>query len=152
MHGLRRSAEKRILTVTHDVALSRGDGWVEVQTTVDNTAEDHRLRLRLSAEVEGATYFASQPFCFVERKAGVDIATQTWEERALLERQTSGIVCKQNARGGPCFPFRLRPARMRRDGGGGDDDHPPGALSPVRKRAPGNGTASFPGGMCITIY
>lgn len=103
VHGLRRSAERRILTVTHDVALSRGDGWVEVQTTVDNTAEDHRLRLRLSAEVEGATYFASQPFCFVERKAGVDIATQTWEERALLERQTSGIVCKRNARGGLAF-------------------------------------------------
>lgn len=100
---MRRSEERRDLTVTHDVMLARGDDWVEVSTTVDNTVEDHRLRLRLSTGIEGSAYFASQPFCFVERAAGYDPATELWEERELLEKQTSGIVYKKNEQGGLAF-------------------------------------------------
>ena len=49
------------------------------------------------------TYFVNQPFCFVERKHGIDITTQNWKEKSIQEKQTAGIVCVKDNKAGIGF-------------------------------------------------
>ncbi len=65
---LRRSDDFAELTIDSYLTLRPGQPRVEVETIVDNTAEDHRLRVLLPSGAAGAkTYLADTPFDVVER-------------------------------------------------------------------------------------
>jgi alpha-mannosidase len=78
------------------VSLRRGARLIEVETRVDNAAEDHRLRLLLPTDIpEASTYLAQQTFDFVERPIPIDPATASWQEIEQVEKPFLGLqsVC-----------------------------------------------------------
>ncbi|WP_309119140.1 glycoside hydrolase family 38 C-terminal domain-containing protein [Paenibacillus sp.] len=90
--GIRRADDEVELVIDTYVSLSKGARHVDVRTVVDNAAADHRLRLKLPTGIRSSSYFVNQPFAFVERKRGFDLATENWKERDALEKQMGGIV------------------------------------------------------------
>jgi len=97
VHGIRRSHENGILKIYSTIGLSKGSKSVDVETTINNTVQDHRLRLKLPTGIDTQTYFANQPFAFVERKLGIDLKTQSWKECDVPEKQMSGIALMRNS-------------------------------------------------------
>ncbi|NUN93352.1 MAG: hypothetical protein HUU04_06190 [Verrucomicrobiae bacterium] len=84
----RHGAEERApLVVSHTVTLRRGRRVVEVETLVNNTIEDHRLRVLFPTDAAAAkTWFAQEPFDFVERKIALDASTANWQEAEVSEK------------------------------------------------------------------
>lgn len=97
--GLHRSCQTATLRMVSDVSLDRGDAMVRVETTVENTARDHRLRLLLPTGLAGGRYFASEAFCVVERDCGVRRETETWREAEPVEKAMSSFAGKRGADG-----------------------------------------------------
>lgn len=62
-----RSDQFSELIVDSFVSLRPGQRFVEVRTTVDNTADDHRLRVLLPSGTKARTYLADTAFDVVER-------------------------------------------------------------------------------------
>ena len=91
------------MDIVHEVTLAKGERKLTVKTTVDNTAMDHRLRLRLPTGIDGKSYFASQPFCIISRPTDEDVSTANWKEYGVIEKNTTGIVAKYDDRGGFAF-------------------------------------------------
>jgi alpha-mannosidase/mannosylglycerate hydrolase len=88
----RRSTDRVELPIVSLISLRRGARTVEVETTVENTAEDHRLRLLLPTDAEAAeTYLAHHPFDLVERRIALDPETVTWQEMELAEKPFLGL-------------------------------------------------------------
>lgn len=96
---LDRSEQKAELAITNIITLDRDSAFVTVETEIDNTARDHRLKLMLPTNVEGNTYFAGQAFCKVTRPVGTDPEKASWDEPECVERNMNGIVGKQSANG-----------------------------------------------------
>lgn len=101
--GLRRSEEYTTLDVVHYVTLARGERKLSVKTEIENTAMDHRLRLRLPTGIAGKTYYASQPFCIIPRETDDRPETAEWKEYGIIEKNTAGVVAKYGERGGFAF-------------------------------------------------
>jgi alpha-mannosidase/mannosylglycerate hydrolase len=100
----RRSKERVDLAIVSFVSLRRGAKVVEVETVVENTAEDHRLRLLLPSDVaEAKTYLAHHPFDLVERKIAIDPETATWQEMELAEKPFLGLQAVGAGRRGLAF-------------------------------------------------
>ena len=99
-HGIRRSQRDTTLKIVSKIGLSKGARGVDVETTVDNTACDHRLRLKIPTGIRSRSFFASQAFTVVERPVGVNAGTQNWKECDVPEKQTGGIVFKRDSDGG----------------------------------------------------
>ncbi len=88
----RPSTEQVILPITNLISLRRGAKVIEVETSVNNTAEDHRLRLLLPTDCgEALTYISHQSFDFVERPIAIDHATADWQEMEQVEKPFMGI-------------------------------------------------------------
>ncbi len=98
-NGVRRSDKYVTIPFVFEIGLSREARHVDVKLSFKNTAKDHRLRLVLPTGVEGDTYFAGQAFCCNERKIGVNVATETWREPDIIEKQMNGIVGKRDKDG-----------------------------------------------------
>ena len=64
---MRRVDQYVDLVIDSLVTLRQGRAFVEVKTTVDNVAEDHRLRVLLPSGVQTVTYLADSAFDVVER-------------------------------------------------------------------------------------
>jgi alpha-mannosidase/mannosylglycerate hydrolase len=79
------------LVVVSDVTLRRGARLVEIETTVENTAEDHQLKLLLPTDVTAETYLAHHPYDFVARAIALDTATADWQETELAEKPFLGL-------------------------------------------------------------
>jgi len=94
-NGIRRSQNYVTLKICSLIGLSKGAKHVDIKTSVSNIAKDHRLRLKLPTNINTSTFFADQPFAFVERKTGVNLETQTWRECEVPEKQMGGIVLKR---------------------------------------------------------
>jgi len=88
----RRSDERVELPIVSLVSLRRGARTIDVETTVENVAEDHRLRLLLPTDAaEATTWLAHHPFDLVERPIAVDPETATWQEMELAEKPFLGL-------------------------------------------------------------
>ena len=98
-HGIKRSDRKVGMQISSMVGLSKGAGFIDVETAIQNNAKDHRLRMRLTTGIDTQYYFVNQPFAFITRKTGIDVKTQDWKEHEVLEKQTGGIVGKRDSRG-----------------------------------------------------
>lgn len=91
-YGIRRSSEMAAVTIRSRIGLSKGAASIDVETEIDNIAKDHRLRLVIPTNVASQTYFANQPFAFVERRVGIRMETENWKECDPPEKQMGGIV------------------------------------------------------------
>jgi len=88
----RRSDERVELLITSLITLRRGAHTVEVETIVENTAVDHRLRLLLPTDARRAkTYLAHHPFDLVERPIALDRETARWQEMEQAEKPFLGL-------------------------------------------------------------
>ncbi|QGQ94280.1 hypothetical protein EHS13_04850 [Paenibacillus psychroresistens] len=98
-YGMRRSEQEETLTIISVIGLSIGAAFIDVETTIANRAKDHRVRMKLPTGVDSTIYFVNQPFCFVERKTGIDESTEHWKECEVPEKQMGGIVGKRRGDG-----------------------------------------------------
>jgi alpha-mannosidase/mannosylglycerate hydrolase len=64
---MHRSVEKTQLTIDHYLTLRTGQDFLEVETFVENTAKDHRLRVLFPSGANTDTYLADSAFDVVER-------------------------------------------------------------------------------------
>lgn len=64
---LARSDEKTAVHITTRVILRAGQPYVEMETDVDNTARDHRLRVAFPSDVTADAGYAGQPFDVITR-------------------------------------------------------------------------------------
>ena len=64
---LRRSENTIPLVIVHHITLRKGQTFLEVETVVENTAEDHRLRVLFPSGARADTYLADSAFDVVER-------------------------------------------------------------------------------------
>jgi hypothetical protein len=61
-------SEKTIpLVISHYLTLRKGQSFLAVETVIDNTAEDHRLRVLFPSGAQAETYLADSAFDVVER-------------------------------------------------------------------------------------
>jgi alpha-mannosidase/mannosylglycerate hydrolase len=88
-----RPARDRVpLVISSLVTLRRDARVVDVQTTVTNNAEDHRLRLLLPTDARHAqTYLAHTPFDIVERNIACAPQTADWQEMEIPEKPFQGL-------------------------------------------------------------
>jgi hypothetical protein len=62
-----RSTGRVPYRIVNRVTLRKGQPWVEIETTIENNAEDHYLQVAFPTKVESETTIASTPFDVVER-------------------------------------------------------------------------------------
>ncbi len=83
----KRSNARTDLTITNYITLRKSSKTVEVETIIDNRAEDHCLRLLMPSDIPDATtYLAHHPFDFVERAIRLNPETAHWQEVELTEK------------------------------------------------------------------
>lgn len=102
MQRIRRSEEEAVLTVTADIHVQDGLRGVKVELAVDNTAQDHRLRLLLPTGLSG-DYFASGAFVMVKRPGSAVFDTRDWREPEAPEKPMHGIVGRRGDGAGLAF-------------------------------------------------
>ena len=100
-----RPADTRIaLAVSNVITLRRGARVVDVETTVENTAEDHRLQVLFPTDMPSArTYLAHQPYDFVVRPIALDARTADWQEMDQVEKPFLGLQSVGAGRRGLAF-------------------------------------------------
>jgi alpha-mannosidase len=76
----RRSPELRECAIVTRVSLYPGVPRVEIETEVDNNAEDHRLRVHFPTGIKSSSSFAEQHFGVVERPVALPEYDGTWFE------------------------------------------------------------------------
>ena len=102
--GERPAARKVPLVISSRVSLRRRARVVDVETTVENTAEDHRLQVLLPSDAAGArTYLAHHPYDFVERPIALDPRTSDWQETEQVEKPFLGLQAVGAGRRGLAF-------------------------------------------------
>jgi alpha-mannosidase len=69
--AMKRSDETKPLKIVSEITLRRGADRIEVTTTVDNTINDHRLRVLLPTGLAGETYLSDSLFDVVERNVSL---------------------------------------------------------------------------------
>jgi len=95
-----RSEETVPLVIDSLVSLRPGVDRIEVETTVHNTAEDHRLRVLFPTGAAAETYLSDTPFDAVERPIALPEDNHTYRELAVETRpQRSWTAVHQGGRG-----------------------------------------------------
>lgn len=94
-----RSQQWAGITVCMDLSVERESPMIKVSMTVSNQAENHRLKLLLPTGIEDGRYFASEPFCVVDRACGQSLETQDWREVDSLEKAMSAFAGKRDQAG-----------------------------------------------------
>ena len=75
-----RSARLVMLVVEHRITLRAGASHLEIETTVLNTARDHRLRVLFPSGANASTFLADAPFDVVERPIALPVNNHTRRE------------------------------------------------------------------------
>lgn len=95
----RRSARTTTVTITTDVTLRKGSRTLEFNTTINNTAKDHRLRVMFPTYLPAEQCTVDTPFDVVQRTIAVPDSTG-WLEPALTTAPCSSFVdVAENGRG-----------------------------------------------------
>lgn len=98
--GERRSDEIVGLAITDFISVRAADPCLRVRTVVENTARDHRLRVLLPTDVRSDSYYADQPFAFVERPVATDPEGARYKEADPVERPHHTIFGIEGDKGG----------------------------------------------------
>ncbi len=80
-----RTQELTELIIDSKISLRPGSDRLEIETTVDNTAENHRLRVLMPSGTKTDTYISDTPFDVVERKISLREDNHIYRE---LETET----------------------------------------------------------------
>jgi len=99
----RRSAARVDLPITNYITLKKNSPVVEIETVIDNRAEDHCLRLLLPTDIDAKTYLAQHPFDFVERPVQLNPETANWQEVELTEKPFQHIQAVGQGKRGLAF-------------------------------------------------
>lgn len=94
-----RSDTNTDLKIVSIVTLECDSAAITVETEIENTACDHRLKALFPTRAAGDSYFAGQAFCKVTRPVGIDPEKALWEEAECVERNMNGIIGKQDTDG-----------------------------------------------------
>lgn len=97
--GIQRSEKKIELVLTAFVSITKSSSAVNIKLTVDNKAKDHRLRLLMPTGITADRYYASEAFCTVERKVGIDRAREKWREAPQHEKAMTSFAYKRRGNG-----------------------------------------------------
>lgn len=95
----RRSEEYTGLSIVSEITLKADSGKIYIETEIENTAKDHRLRLMLPTHIHGEHYTASSAFYFEQQPVGRNEESISWMEQEHVERQFGGILYKKDAEG-----------------------------------------------------
>lgn len=83
----KRSDARTDLQVTNYITLCKTSKTVDIETVINNTAEDHCLRLLMPTDItDASTYLAHHPYDFVERDIKLNPDTARWQEVELAEK------------------------------------------------------------------
>lgn len=95
-----RSSRMTDLVVEHRVTLRAGESHVEIETTVHNTARDHRLRVLFPSGAKTDTFLADAAFDVVERPVALPADNHTRREPVTEARpQQSWTAVHDTTRG-----------------------------------------------------
>ena len=95
-----RADARTILHITDRVYIEKDTPFVRVRTHIENTIEDHRLRVLFPTPIATDTSFAETPFAIVERTIDPPPETAEWHERINPETAFTGLFGIQDAAGG----------------------------------------------------
>lgn len=87
-----RSKETVELVISSLVTLYRENKYVIIETTVENNAKDHRLRLKIPTGIQADEYFAGQAFYKAVRKTDIPEEHKKYYEAEVPEKNFNGIV------------------------------------------------------------
>ena len=93
---LARSATTVPCAVRMEIALDGGARRVDVSTTVDNQARDHRLRVFFDTNTRGLTHVAGAAFAWLDRATRVS-GRSGWIEQPTAERCVHDLVALDGA-------------------------------------------------------
>lgn len=83
----KRSEVRTDLLITNYITLCKASKTVDVDTVIDNWAEDHCLRLLMPTDIaDASSYLAHHPYDFVERDIKLNHETARWQEVELTEK------------------------------------------------------------------
>jgi len=98
--AMRRSGRKQELLVTNRLTLRRGSRILESEIEVNNTIEDHRLRVWFPTHLQADSYFADSAFDMVERPISLAMDNERRRELDLDGRpQQSWTALSDGNRG-----------------------------------------------------
>lgn len=93
-------SEKRVnLKIETRITVTANSPIVRLETTVDNNAKDHRLRLLNSTGIKSDKYFVGQAFAKIRRNTSVNSESKHYYERETAEKNMNGIIGVNNENG-----------------------------------------------------
>jgi len=95
-----RSKDRVTVEVTDFISVEKHCPVVKVKTIINNTAEDHRLRVLFPTERNTNVSFAETPFAIVERDIPIPEESALWQERINEEKAFSSFFGIYDAEGG----------------------------------------------------
>jgi len=102
--------------ITTDITLQRGVRRIDFRTTVNNTAQDHRLRVVFPTGIETSESIAQTPFAFVRRPVELPDGSD-WAEMPSPTHPTGGyVVVEGEGRGMAIFGRGLPEYEVTGDG------------------------------------
>lgn len=100
---IRRSTNYAEVLLSAEVSVTKNSPNVEVKLTVDNQAENHRLRLIMPTGVLSDKYYASEAFCVVERAVKLQKEREMWREACQHEKAMESFAYKKENKRGLAF-------------------------------------------------
>lgn len=95
-----RSERRTELVIDSLISLRPGQHHLEVQTTVDNTADDHRLRVLLPSGTKAKTWLADTPFDVVQRPVALRPDNHEYRELEVETKPQQSWSAVHDARHG----------------------------------------------------
>ena len=100
----RPAPESAGIGLVAEITLRRGARVVEVELTIDNHAEDHRLRMLFPTDTPAATtWLAHTHFDFVERPIACAAETREWREADIPEKPFLSVQSVGDGKRGLAF-------------------------------------------------
>lgn len=95
------------LSATMQVSLPHDKAWLDVEITIDNTIEDHRIQVEIPTEIQQTFHFADQPFGLIQREnnpANMDIwQSENWVEAPTALYPMQSLVMQHDDKKGICI-------------------------------------------------
>lgn len=142
-----RRPERTPLRIVHEVTLRAGCDRVEVETTVDNSITDHRLRVCFPTDARANTWWADTAFDAVERPIALNPDHVNWREIEVeYKPQQSWSAVAGGGRGLAVLSQGLIESAVR------DLPSRPIALTLLRAFIKAVGTTGQPGGQIPGVH
>lgn len=104
-----RSEQRATVRIVDRLIVEKGSPCLRVESHIENTARDHRLRVLFDTGVRTDRSFADSPYAMVERDVAGPAGSEEWEERVNPEKPFTGLCGAADERGGLAIlaPFGL---------------------------------------------